>query len=118
MKTNPREILIYYNSESSSDKKTLAYAQTISKHVRSFDYRHAPSTSTSWEMVFEAIDQDPKRLFNKAHPDYQATIKGKEFDNFDWINIIKRNPHLMKSPIAIRGDRAIVVHTPTDILRL
>jgi arsenate reductase len=118
MKTNPREILLYYNSKSQSDKKTLVYARTMSKHVKVFDYNDAPSSSTSWAMVIMSLGRDPKTLLNKAHPDYQSNFRGKEFDTFDWINIIQNNPHLMKSPIAVRGGKAIVVATPTDILRL
>jgi arsenate reductase len=118
MKTHPREILFYYNSASSSDKKTLAYAKSMSKHVKAYTYEKAFSTDTNWLVMLQGLEIDPKKLLNKAHPDYQKNFKGMEMTTEDWIMTIKKNPHLIKSPIAIRGNKAIVCGTPTDIYKL
>jgi arsenate reductase len=60
----------------------------------------------------------PKELMNKAHPYYQANIRGKEFTDEDWLNVIKYNPSLLKAPIAIRGDKAVLCTNATDIYKL
>jgi len=36
----------------------------------------------------------------------------------DWINILTHHPDLIRGTIAIRGDRAVFVDNPTDVLRL
>ncbi len=118
MKTHPREILIYYNPDSSTDRQTVACAQSIAAHVRAYSYDQAPSSPTSWQQILKAIGLHPKELLNKAHPYYQAYIRGREFDEEGWIKIIMRNPQLLKAPIAIRGDKAILCCSPYDILRL
>jgi len=118
MKTHPREILIYYNSESSSDRKTLAYAESTGYKVRSYCYSKSPSTTTSWKTILTSLDKHPKEIMNKAHPYYVANIKGKEFDMDDWVQVIKKNPQILKSPIAMKGQRAIVCSTPSDIYKL
>ena len=51
MKTHNREILIYYHPESRSDRQTVAMAQGISSHVRSYAYGKTPSTETSWRSI-------------------------------------------------------------------
>ena len=117
MKTHPREILLYYNPESSADKKTLAYANSISRHVRSFSHQKNKSTTTAWQVMLKSLDIHPKKLFNKALPEYQARIRGKELNYEGWLRVLQRNPHLIKSPIAIQGKKAILVETPTDILK-
>ena len=118
MKTHPREILVYYNPESSSDRKTVAHAQSMVPHVRSYAFGKAPSTSTSWQMIIKSLNLHPKELLNKAHPYYQKHIRGREFDEESWINVLRHNPDLIKAPIAIRGNRAILCTNPTDIYRL
>ncbi len=118
MKTHRREILIYYNPESSSDRKTVAYAQSVVSHVRTFPFGQTPSTGASWQSIIKSLDKHPKELLNKAHPYYQANIRGREFDDENWIKVLRYNPELLKAPIAIRGKRAILCESPTDIFKL
>lgn len=118
MKTHKREILIYYNADSSSDRKTIAHARGVTAHLKSYEFKKAPSSSTSWQMILSSLDIHPKDLLNKAHPYYREHIKGKEFNEEDWISCLQRNPELIKAPIAIRGHRAILCNNPTDIYRL
>ena len=118
MKTHPREILIYYNSEANSDRKLLAYAKSTGLKIKSYCHSKAPSTSTSWQTILTMLKMHPKELMNKAHPFYQSNIRGKEFNLEGWLSIIKRNPGLMRSPIAINGRKAILCETPSDIYKL
>ena len=118
MKTHDREILLYYNPESSKDRKTVAYAKSVVKHIKTYTHEKAPSTTTSWRMIIDALGLRPKDLLNKAHPDYQAKIRGKDLDDDGWLYVISKNPHLIKAPIAVRGRKAVLCLTPTDILRL
>jgi arsenate reductase len=118
MKTHQREILIYYNPNSSSDRQTVAHALGTGMIIRTYHHDQAPSTTTSWKTILESLNMHPKDLLNKADPYYQENIKGKEFDDEDWLNVLKRNPHLIKSPIAMKGNKAILCQTPTDIYKL
>ena len=118
MKTHNREILIYYNPDSSSDRRTVAHAKGVVPHLRSYAHSRSPSGDTSWSQIIQSLELHPKDLLNKAHPDYQENIRGKEFDNEGWISVIKHNPGMIKHPIAMRGKKAVLCSTPTDIYRL
>ncbi len=118
MKTHHREILIYFNPESSNDRKTVAHAQSLVPHVRTYSFEKAPSTGTSWQQIIKSLDLHPKDLMNKAHPYYQANIRGREFNEEDWVNVIKFNPAILKAPIAMRGKKAILCTSATDIYKL
>ena len=118
MKTHSREILIYYNPDSSPDRKTVAYAQSVVSHVKSYSFSKNPSSNWSWQMILKSMNRHPKELMNKAHPYYQEHIRGREFDEESWVNVLQRNPQLLKAPIAIRGNRAILCESPTDIYKL
>lgn len=118
MKTHNREILIYYNPDSSTDRATVAHARGLVQHVRTYAYHQTPSSDTSWQQIIHALGVHPKELMNKAHPYYQQFIRGRDFDEESYIKILRRNPQLLKGPIAIRGRRAIMCCTPTDVYRL
>ena len=118
MKTNKREILIYYNPDSRSDRQTVAYAKSLAKYVRTYAYGQTPSTETSWKIIIQALKIHPKDLLNKTHPYYQDHIKGRDFDDESWVKILRFNPEIIRSPIAMRGKKAIMCTTPTDIYRL
>jgi arsenate reductase len=119
MKTHHREIQIYYNPESNYHRKTLAYAKSMARHVKSYAFHQTPSTETSWQQIIKALDlEDPKVLLNKADPYYQEHLRGRDFSEACWIKIIQKNTHLIKFPIALRGNRAIVCQRPKDIYKL
>lgn len=118
MKTHQREIMIYYNPESNSDRKTVAHAQSLSPHLKTYSFGQTPSTGYSWQMILKSLDLHPKEILNKAHPYYQAHIRGREFDKESWLKILKYNPDLIKAPIAIRGRRAVLCTNPTDVYKL
>ena len=118
MKIHNREIMIYYNPESSGDKKTVAYAKSMVSHVKSYAFAKSPSTHTSWQMIIQYLGMHPKQLLNKAHPYYQEHIRGRDFDKECWLKIIWNNPELIKAPIAVRGNKAILCINPTDIYKL
>jgi len=118
MKIHNREILLYYNPTSSSDKKTMAYAKSISSHIKAFSYEDAFISDTNWVRIISLLDKHPKELLNKAHPDYQNNIKGTEAGTGSWVKLLKNNPHLMRAPIAVKGDKAVFCESPTDIYKL
>jgi len=118
MKTNDREILLYFDSQSSPHRKTVAYAKSIVSHVKTYEFSQTPSTGVSWRQILKAMNKHPKELLNKALPEYQKTIKGREFTMEGWLKVLKYNTHLLKAPIAVRGNKAILCESPTDIFKL
>ncbi|MCB0549516.1 MAG: hypothetical protein KDD19_18220 [Phaeodactylibacter sp.] len=119
MKTSKREVTIYYNPESSSDRKTVAYAQSLSRYVKAYSFQQNPCRgNTGWCRVLSALNIHPRELLNESHPYYMANIKGREFDEEGWFNILRTNPELIKAPIAIRGEHAVLCLTPKDVYRL
>lgn len=119
MKTSKREILIYYNPESSRDRKTVAYALSLSKYVKAYSFQQSPCKSnTDWCRILAKLNIHPKELLDKSHPYYQANIRGHEFDEEGWFNILRTNPELIKAPIAMRGEKVVLCLNPKDIYRL
>ena len=68
--------------------------------------------------MLDMLNLHPKEIMNKANPYYQNHIRGREFDDESWLKILIRNTHLIKAPIAIKGNRAVLCINPTDVYKL
>lgn len=112
----PKNVLtIYYDPTSSLGKKTRATAEGLTSYLHVIDINHADMTPTRWRQVLNALDMRPKDLLNKAHPQYQELIQGTSFDNQGWLNILVRYPHLLRGPIVLKGNKAILCEQPNDV---
>lgn len=118
MKTHPSELYFYHSPAQLVDKQTLAYAKSISPFVNTIDLSKERLTATQWNMLLVKLNLRAKDLLNRAHPDYQRFIAGKNWDDESWLNILIKSPNLIKAPIASLRNRAILCITPTDILKL
>jgi arsenate reductase len=118
MATHHSELFLYHSPFQPIDKQTFAYARTIAKFVNAIDVSKERLTATRWHYLLQQLNLRAKDLFNRAHPDYQSKIAGKNWDDESWVSILIESPHLIKSPIATYRKGAILCSTPTDILKL
>ena len=116
--TSNAEIQIYFNENDSKAKKAIAYAKSITHKVQTFDIHKTKGTGTIWRSILAKLNKSPKELLDKSKPYYQENIRGRDFEDRDWIYLLMNNPGLVRSPIAIRGNKAIVLDNPTDIYKI
>ena len=60
----------------------------------------------------------PKDLLNKANKKYQEDLAGHDFDDDSWLEIIRNNPRMIKGPIAVMNQKAVLCINPKDIYKL
>ncbi len=118
MRKVAQEIQLYLNPKGSIDRKTLAIAKSVTPHVQEVEYHKTKISTTTWRSVLDKLDLRPKDLMNRAHPYYQEHIAGRTYDDEGWLNILVRNPDLIKAPIAVRGSKARLCENPADVLQL
>lgn len=59
-----------------------------------------------------------KDLVNLEHPAYHSEFRHHKFSPEDWIKMIQHNPEILRQPIAIRGDKTILIETPSDMIKI
>ena len=117
LKLNPNETLLYFDQNSSKGKKVLAYAQSRRKKVREMDWGKNKFTTTFWKGVLNKLGKSPKELLDKSKPYYQEHLRGKDFNDEDWLNILSKTPELLRGPIIIEGQNAILCDNANDIFK-
>ena len=116
--TSDRQITLYYSSKSVRAKQTLAYAKAEGLPIQEIDILKTRLTGTQIAELADKLNLEIKDLVNQEHPAYKLHFEPHNFSSEDWIKMIQNNPDIMKQPIALRGDKTILVETPTDIIKI
>ena len=118
MEQHPNEMWLFLDCESSTHKKTRALAKSITKNINEFPFKYNKLSKLRWAEILNMLKMSPKDLFNKANKKYQDELAGHDFDDDDWLGIIRNNPCLIKGPIAIMNGKAVLCVNPKDIYQL
>lgn len=112
------QITLFYSSDSIRAKKTLALARTKELPIQEVDILDTPLTGTQLLELAGRLGLKIEDLVNQEHPYFKTNFGHHDFCATNWLKIIENNPQILKQPIALRGDHAVLVETPTDILQL
>lgn len=118
MHYDKNEFILLYNNDNDKDRKTLAYALTITKKINRQEVNTVRFSDTLFGMLLDRLKVDGKKLINKADPYYQEHIRGQELTNDEWYSILKSRPSLLRSPVAMYKNKCVICETPTDVLRV
>jgi arsenate reductase len=116
--TSNRQITLFYNSKSEIGKQTLAYAKSERLKLEDIDILKAKLTGTQIVELAEKLHIQVASLINQESPAYTSHFDHHNLSTDDWIKMIQHNPEIMKQPIALHGDKTILVQTPTDIIKI
>lgn len=116
--TSKRMITLFYSSASERAKKTLAYARAEGLPIEEIDLMKTPLTGTQIAELADRLGFKVDQLVNQEHPSYKKLFEPHDLSEEDWITMIRKNPGILKQPIALRGDLTILVETPSDIIKI
>jgi len=116
--TSNRLITLFYSSNSIRAKKAMAFAKTEGLALQEIDILKSTLTGTQIAELADKLNIEIKDLVNQEHPAYKQKFLHHELSGRDWIKMIQHNPEIMKQPIALHGDKTILIGTPTDILKI
>lgn len=114
---NSDEITLFHNPDCSKAKKALVYAKSIARRVSDFEFSKTGKTATQWKEILISLGKRPKDILDKSKPFYQQNLRGRDFLDEDWLNVVINNPDLIRSPIALKGNKAMLLDNPSDLLR-
>ena len=118
MKLHPDEMWLLYNCDIESHKKTRAHAYSITDNVNEIPLQHCNLSRWRWAEILNMLGMHPKEIFDKSLPEYKEKLAGHDFDENDWLEILRQNPCMIKAPIAIMNGKAVLCTTPKDVYKL
>lgn len=112
------ELTILYDSNKELDRKTLAMAHTLGVRINRQEMNSVRMSETLFLYFIKKLGKDPKSIVDKSNPYYQNELRGKDFNWSEWYEIIRHHPKLLKAPLAMYKDKAVICQSPNDMLRL
>jgi arsenate reductase-like glutaredoxin family protein len=61
---------------------------------------------------------EPDGLINSGHPAYAELFSGRQYAEQDVLEILFHHPELVKGPIGIHQNKAVLCNEAKDILKL
>ena len=116
--TSERQITLFYNGKSVRAKQALAYAETEGFKIQKIDILKNPPTGTQLIELARRLNVEMADLVNQEHPSYYSKFAHHELSDEDWAKMIRKNPEILKQPIAIHGKQTLLIETPTDMLKI
>lgn len=118
MKIEGNEIIIFYRSDINSDREAVANAHGISSHVKAYEFGKSGLTAQQWKQVLDRLDMEPRELLDDTHSKYNEYAHGRTFSAEDWLHVLTNNSDMIKGPIAMSSEKALLCRVPSDVHRL
>ncbi len=116
--TDKNEIKLYYHSENSLGKQTLAYVEASEKKLLAIDISQTKVTGTQWLELAKNLGIRVDELINKQHPDFsQHYDENADLAVEDWLKILDKMPNVLTYPIAIIGNKYVQLKSPADFVK-
>lgn len=112
------ELFLIYNPQSNVGKQTKAIALDLCNHINEVDVVHEKLSPTYWREIVTMLGLHPNDLLDKTHPEYRKKVANDDFTMDGWLEILVHDSYLVKYPIVIFEQSAVLCHTPTDIMKL
>lgn len=93
-------------------------ALSITKNINEYSITRNRLSKLQWAEILNMLGLRPKELLNKANKKYQDELAGHDFDEDSWLEILRFNPEMLRGPIAIMNNKAILCTKPKDIYKL
>ncbi|MCB2194320.1 MAG: arsenate reductase (glutaredoxin) [Bacteroidetes bacterium] len=100
---------IYHNTRCKKSRGGLKYLEDKGINPDIIEYlKDEPFTEKSLSDVIQKLGIKPQELIRTQEPIYKQNYKGKEFSDQEWIKILVENPKLIRRPIIVKDDQAVV----------
>ncbi len=118
MRISQKEVVLLLSGDEFLNEQAKAYARTLSLPVNIQEQAEQSASSTIYQLVVDNSDHDPKDLVDHTAPEYEEEVQGHELDENSWVKLLHKHPKLLRVPIAVRGEKVVILDAPSKIQRL
>ncbi|MCX6284586.1 MAG: arsenate reductase (glutaredoxin) [Bacteroidetes bacterium] len=98
---------IYHNSQCKKSRAGLEYLKGKGLDVEIVDYMKNPLSEGDLEKLLMKLNYKPEEIVRTKEDYFKKKLKGKKFNDHEWIKIIVQNPKLLKRPIVEAQYKAV-----------
>jgi arsenate reductase len=99
---------IYHNPQCKKSRAGLLFLQESGKSFEVIEYIKNPLTEKEMETVLVKLNKKPADIIRTQEDYFKQNLKGKKFEDHEWVKIILQNPKLLQRPIIESKYKAVI----------
>ena len=107
---------IFHNNRCGKSRNCLSMLESSGKEFEIISYLTTPPAAAELQGVIEKLDIKPIDLVRQKEKTWIDNFKGKNFTDEELIKIMITNPILIKRPILISEEKAIIARDEEKII--
>lgn len=113
-KTNPI-LKIYHNPRCKKSREGLNYLQTKTSDFTIVEYLKVGLSEEILKEIMLKSNLKANELVRSQEEVFKKELKGRKFNDDEWIKIIIENPNLLQRPIVVGKHKAILAQPANKI---
>ena len=105
-------MIIYHNPKCGKSRAGLQYMKSINPSVEVKEYIREGISAAEIREIVKMLGIAPFELVRTQEEYYRENLKGKEFTDEEWFEILSENPKLIRRPIVVNGGKAVLADPP------
>ena len=106
---------IYHNTRCRKSRSGLQYLQERTDDIEVIEYLKNPIDEEMLQKLLIMLNISPHELIRTHEALYKSNYKGKNFTDNEWVKIMVESPKLIKRPIVVKGNKAVIGDPATDL---
>jgi arsenate reductase (glutaredoxin) len=109
---------IYHNPQCKKSRAGLQYLAENGAEFEVIEYLKNPLSASKLENLLVKLNLKPFEIVRTQEEAYKKSLKGKKFNDHEWIRIITENLKLLKRPIIESKYKAVIGDPVENIIPL
>ncbi len=109
---------IYHNPRCSKSREVLKVLQDHGVEPEIIRYLEDVPDGKAFRLLLAKLHIPAVDLVRKEEQEYKSSLKGKNFNEDEWIRIMRENPKLIQRPIVLRDNTGAVCRPTEKVLKL
>jgi len=106
---------IYHNARCRKSRAGLAYLKSKVPDFEIVEYMKHDLSKEELQEILKKTNKKPTEIVRTQEVFFKKNLKGKTFNEKEWIKIISENPQLLQRPIVVAKHKAIIANPPENI---
>lgn len=112
------KISVYHNPRCRKSRAGLDLVKKKTDEIDIIDYLNTGISAGCIKKLVQQLNIPIIDIVRTQEDYFKKELKGKNFSNEEWAQIISENPKLLKRPIVVKGNKAAIVESVDDLERL
>lgn len=106
---------IYHNPRCKKSREGLKYLTDKNIEVQIIDYTRNSLSKDELKSILMKLNKKPVDIVRTQEDYFRKELKGKNFTNEEWIEILTENPQLIQRPVVVGKYKAVIAQPPDKI---